>query len=754
MSEEMSPDFLFMRLVSAAEYDHLDHLDQPQPFMSGKAGLGHSGGPLPALGLTPPHYSPVPGKGELKGGLLLREPPPGSEAPPSRPPTEDFAVAAQSFVDFQEEPGSRAQLMVFQNLLRSSDRILERPPSSGLLRVGGERQRVDSDSGSYPAPPRQDQDLHCGLSSEKNPQWRAKGSQPERGSPPSESLICPRHRQAKWPPGLLDQALSLGLLDARKEDTVVALDPLGEDKATSVERDQTGHPLPRCSCLQDPGNQGVVPGEDPSQTSDALLVLEGLGRPIGEVSGEVGTRRRLEPLFSDGTLSGLMEQVHRLAGESGVCTGQTWGKLDLNAPACSKLPQSQSLSCCAHRSPRPDPQPYQALSQPHSTPKPGLGRSTSPLLVLKGDLGAERTSRSKSRKGGSLKVRLGKLFRTKSSGGGPAGLLDKRPSLAWSTLSGGSLVDVWVSNMEEGGRRQTCTLPYAGETVSLLDVDFHSPRPPTPPPPPRRSLSLLDGLGGAAVPRASSLRCNGGGSMRSLPPRPVAPPPSPSISGESLSVLRASPGPVPRRPDLRPLPPRQGPRQAGNLASSLRELQKCGWYWGPMTWEDAEMKLKATADGSFLVRDSSDPRYILSLSFRSQGVTHHTRMEHYRGTFSLWCHPKFEDRCHSLVEFIERAMAHSEDGKFLYFLRSRVPGLPPTPVQLLYPVSRFSSIKTLQHLCRFCIRQLVRIDHIQDLPLPRTLITYLRRFYYYEEEEKEEVGPPPEAGERQESCST
>lgn len=48
-----------------------------------------------------------------------------------------------------------------------------------------------------------------------------------------------------------------------------------------------------------------------------------------------------------------------------------------------------------------------------------------------------------------------------------------------------------------------------------------------------------------------------------------------------------------------------------------------------------------------------------------------------------------------------------------------VAGLPPTPVQLLYPVSRFSNVKSLQHLCRFCIRQIVRIDHIQELPLPR-----------------------------------
>ncbi|KAG2460944.1 PNPO oxidase, partial [Polypterus senegalus] len=112
---------------------------------------------------------------------------------------------------------------------------------------------------------------------------------------------------------------------------------------------------------------------------------------------------------------------------------------------------------------------------------------------------------------------------------------------------------------------------------------------------------------------------------------------------------------------------------SSSFAASLRELEKCGWYWGPMTWEDAEVKLKGKPDGSFLVRDSSDPRYILSLSFRSQSITHHTRMEHYRGTFSLWCHPKFEDRCQSVVEFIERAIMHSKNGKFLYFLRSRVP---------------------------------------------------------------------------------
>ncbi|NXF54283.1 SOCS7 protein, partial [Oceanites oceanicus] len=273
-----------------------------------------------------------------------------------------------------------------------------------------------------------------------------------------------------------------------------------------------------------------------------------------------------------------------------------------------------------------------------------------------------------------------------------------------------------------------------GETVSLVDVDISqrgltSPHPPTPPPPPRRSLSLLGTVLESILCRAS-LR-----ERRNCPS---------TLAGTAAEHPEdAFPRIVPLRP-MEAMPGQPAPHlqcplyrpDSSSFAASLRELEKCGWYWGPMNWEDAEMKLKGKPDGSFLVRDSSDPRYILSLSFRSQGITHHTRMEHYRGTFSLWCHPKFEDRCQSVVEFIKRAIMHSKNGKFLYFLRSRVPGLPPTPVQLLYPVSRFSNVKSLQHLCRFRIRQLVRIDHIPELPLPKPLISYIRKFYYYDPQEE------------------
>ncbi|XP_023204910.1 suppressor of cytokine signaling 7-like isoform X2 [Xiphophorus maculatus] len=782
--QEMSPDFVLMRLVSAAEYDRLDEPDDLIRSGGGgfgpvKAALGHrgggfdveSGGPSAGLGSASPHYSsPLPGKGELDVGLGLSQGPPSSEAPLS-PPPEDFAAAAQRFVDGSGGHGSRAQLMVLQNLLRSG---LEQPPPAAFLQEEPERQKLEpgpgsgsaSTAGSRPGGGKE-QNSGCVPSPEENLQWHpvvrlSKGSDGPQNPPPVPALdpesipiLCHRHRLAKWPPGLLDQALRLGLLELRRtcpsgaEDPVLVLaqklGQLGEGREGAGGGDGVPPP-PRCSCHGILAAGPVAPGDDPSDTSDALLVLEGLGSDqVGELAqggrrdgeeeaggGDVGgPAGGAGTVFGGGTLSGLMRQVHRLAEEAGVCTEPTCRAAAAAPPAA---PQGPPAAGAAPPDPCPCPQ-HRSRSQPQSraaTPKLGVaaggsGRAASPMTVLEG--GGDRTPRRKSRKGGSLKVRLSKLFRTKSSSGGSAGLLDKRPSLASSTSSGGSLLDVWGS---------TCSSTDQDRLQVSRPHSAFAPLPFTP--------AFTDDFGGPPQLQGPFTERSAGASMQSLPPRPLALHPTLSTIQHSLSLndtfLRALPRPVPLRPDGQNPPPRLAPRcplsrpDAGSFATSLRELEKCGWYWGPMNWEDAEMKLKGKPDGSFLVRDSSDPRYILSLSFRSQGVTHHTRMEHYRGTFSLWCHPKFEDRCHSVVEFIERAIMHSKNGKFLYFLRSRVPGLPPTPVQLLYPVSRFSSVKSLQHLCRFCIRQLVRIDHIQELPLPTPLIAYLRKFYYYDPEEE------------------
>nr|XP_005990139.1 PREDICTED: suppressor of cytokine signaling 7 [Latimeria chalumnae] len=555
-----------------------------------------------------------------------------------------------------------------------------------------------------------------------------------------------------------------------------------------------------CKC---PGflasNMGIL--DDPAETSDALLVLEGLESEADSMDTNscseedfnspcrgfwINGKNELQKMgtFSSG-FSG--QRADRLVGDCVTCADPNaccgmGGCLEVGGGAgeatedahCAEgrgleqnCPSQNELPAASLELP-PPPFPLQDFTKPRvgrCASSPGC-MAASAVTVASAFAAAvkdndPKSSRPLKSRKGSLKIRLSKLFRTRSCSSSNEAV-EKRHSVDLPT-SAGSLTDMCGSNdrVTDLGRKPRLTRTqsafspvsftpvFTGETVSLVDVDISrrgppSAHPPTPPPPPRRSLSLLDDINGSQL--GSVLVSPVGSSLQSLPLPPPPPPHAPMQHGFSLSDTFLRSTLQGRHVETQPAQTLSQPNQqlhvplsrqdSNSFAASLRELEKCGWYWGPMNWEDAEMKLKGKPDGSFLVRDSSDPRYILSLSFRSQGITHHTRMEHYRGTFSLWCHPKFEDRCQSVVEFIERAIMHSKHGKFLYFLRSRVPGLPPTPVQLLYPVSRFSNVKSLQHLCRFRIRQLVRIDHIPELPLPKPLISYLRKFYYYDPEEE------------------
>lgn len=170
------------------------------------------------------------------------------------------------------------------------------------------------------------------------------------------------------------------------------------------------------------------------------------------------------------------------------------------------------------------------------------------------------------------------------------------------------------------------------------------------------------------------------------------------------------------------------------FADTLSQLKDYGWYWGPMSFEEAENKLRNVPDGSFLVRDSSNDRYILSLTFRAEGRTRHTRIEYHKGRFGFG---EIENSFGfgSVVDLIENTVDESLKGNYCFFLRHPVHGRPPTRVLLTSPVSRFATMRSLQHMCRFVILRSTRFDHIDCLPLPTRLKHYLKDPHYYAEQQ-------------------
>ena len=220
---------------------------------------------------------------------------------------------------------------------------------------------------------------------------------------------------------------------------------------------------------------------------------------------------------------------------------------------------------------------------------------------------------------------------------------------------------------------------------------------------------------------------------RPLPPIPApGEPPSKSVmpSQEETHSISVSGGGIPEGSDVgEGLYEFVEHRMMGSieLTLGLRNLAQHGWYWGPITRVEAEERLNRQNDGTFLVRDSSDDRYLLSLSFRSQGKTLHTRIEFCNGHFSFYSFPDSESEGYTtVVQLIEKSMEYSQNGVFC-FSRARALGSPAVPVRLLKPFSRFKHVRSLQHYCRFVIRQNIRFDMIRQLPLPRHVHGFLEQ---------------------------
>lgn len=74
-------------------------------------------------------------------------------------------------------------------------------------------------------------------------------------------------------------------------------------------------------------------------------------------------------------------------------------------------------------------------------------------------------------------------------------------------------------------------------------------------------------------------------------------------------------------------------KKLNELAKILERVEECPWYWGNLTGQDSKKVLTGAEPGTFLLRLSSDPKYLFSLSVKTKRGPTSIRIVHENGYF-------------------------------------------------------------------------------------------------------------------------
>ncbi|XP_024125053.1 cytokine-inducible SH2-containing protein [Oryzias melastigma] len=197
-------------------------------------------------------------------------------------------------------------------------------------------------------------------------------------------------------------------------------------------------------------------------------------------------------------------------------------------------------------------------------------------------------------------------------------------------------------------------------------------------------------------------------------------------------------GTVPPTPCLQSTPPKWDPtKDLRAIASNFCYLENSGWYWGAVTAAQAHAALQDASEGAFLVRDSSHPLYMLTLSVRTARGPTSIRIQYSGAKFQLDsstqarpCLSSFPS-VPSLVQHYMRAERTAEEGQ----VEDEAPSKPchnstfeetSLVLKLRSAVYKPQGLPSLQHLTRLVINR--HTDCPDQLPLPRPLLRYLQEY--------------------------
>jgi suppressor of cytokine signaling 2 len=202
------------------------------------------------------------------------------------------------------------------------------------------------------------------------------------------------------------------------------------------------------------------------------------------------------------------------------------------------------------------------------------------------------------------------------------------------------------------------------------------------------------------------------------------------------------------------------------IAATLRALRTSGWYYEGLSWQESAEALQSTAPGTFLVRDSSDPRFLFSLSVQTERGPTSVRLHYVCGQFRLDAEPRlaplmplFECVVRLVEYYIEATKgsagadgADAETHAKGCLLRHKeqvwvdARGHMYSHILLTTPLYKKQEVPSLQHVARLAINRRLRkaagpqqscsrsgqsaLVAACRLPLPTLLVDYLKEYPY------------------------
>lgn len=177
---------------------------------------------------------------------------------------------------------------------------------------------------------------------------------------------------------------------------------------------------------------------------------------------------------------------------------------------------------------------------------------------------------------------------------------------------------------------------------------------------------------------------------------------------------------------------------------NLNNICGCGWYYANTTSEMAKDMLRKSEVGTFILRDSVDPRFLYSLSIKTPRGATSIRITYTKGKFQLDCleklknHlPKFDSTVALVDHYVRASKGDSKRKNVNRFLESS--GKKDMPVLLTKP--RVKIVPSLQHLCRQTVNRRLpnSVEHDYSfhnrqvdklVMLPNGLRTFLKSYPY------------------------